>query len=152
MIPLSFAQARLWFLYRLEGPNATYNVPVAVRLRGVLDVAALEAALGDVVARHESLRTVFGEVDGEACQLVLDPAEAVVGLPVRECGAEGLAEAVQDLARCALDLESGLPVRAGLLAAGPDEHVLVLVMHHIASDGWSMGPLLRDLADRKSVV
>jgi len=147
VIPLSFAQARLWFLDRLEGPSATYNAPLAVRLSGELDVAALGAALGDVVVRHESLRTVFGEAEGRPFQRVLEPdvAVAMAGLSVAECGPDGVGDAVREAAARVFDLSSEIPVRAGLLAVGPGEHVLVLVLHHIASDGWSMGPLLRDL-------
>jgi acyl carrier protein len=146
MIPLSFAQARLWFLDRLEGPSATYNVPVAAWLRGEVDAGALEAALGDVVARHESLRTVFAEADGQPWQRVLEGEAGVPRLRVAACGAAGVAAAVEAEARVPFDLSSELPVRATLLEVGPGEVVLVLVMHHIASDGWSFGPLLGDLA------
>ncbi|WP_235191071.1 non-ribosomal peptide synthetase [Amycolatopsis rifamycinica] len=144
VLPLSFAQQRLWFLHRLEGPSATYNMPSAVRLTGDLDVDALRTALSDVVERHEALRTVFPGIDGEARQLVLDGV--TVPLPVRAVTEATLADAVSEAAGTAFELESELPLRAQLLRLGAREHVLVLVFHHIASDGWSTAPLWRDLA------
>ncbi|MDS0137100.1 MULTISPECIES: amino acid adenylation domain-containing protein [unclassified Amycolatopsis] len=144
VLPLSFAQQRLWFLHRLEGPSATYNMPTAVRLTGDLDVDALRTALSDVVERHEALRTVFPEIDGEARQLVL--ADVTVPLPVRAVTEATLADAVSEAAGTVFELESELPLRAQLLRLGAREHVLVLVFHHIASDGWSTAPLWRDLA------
>ncbi|WP_344343169.1 amino acid adenylation domain-containing protein, partial [Kitasatospora putterlickiae] len=144
-LPLSFAQRRLWFLHRLEGPSATYNMPLALRLSGVLDRGALAAVLDDVVGRHESLRTVFAEVDGEACQRVLTGVS--VPLETVEVDAGGLGDALAGAARYAFDLAAEIPIRAWLFAAGPSEHVLVVVLHHIAGDGWSMVPLARDLAE-----
>ncbi|MEU0537733.1 amino acid adenylation domain-containing protein, partial [Amycolatopsis tolypomycina] len=144
VLPLSFAQQRLWFLHRLEGPSATYNMPSAVRLTGTLDVDALRTALADVVERHEALRTVFPEIDGEARQLVL--ADVTIPLPVRTVTEATLADAVSAAAGTVFELESELPLRAELLRLGAREHVLVLVFHHIASDGWSTAPLWRDLA------
>ena len=143
-LPLSFAQQRLWFLHRLEGPSATYTMPTAVRLTGALDVSALKLALSDVVERHEALRTVFPEIDGEARQQIL--AGVTVDLPVRAVTESALADTVSQAARVTFELESELPLRAELLRLGAREHVLVLVFHHIASDGWSTAPLWRDLA------
>ncbi|WP_438860845.1 amino acid adenylation domain-containing protein [Amycolatopsis solani] len=144
LLPLSFAQQRLWFLHRLEGPSATYNMPTAVRLTGALDAGALRTALSDVVERHEALRTVFPEIEGEARQLVLE--DVTIPLPVREVTGATLADAVSEAARTVFELESEIPLRAELLRLGAREHVLVLVFHHIASDGWSTAPLWRDLA------
>ncbi|WP_442875529.1 non-ribosomal peptide synthase/polyketide synthase [Amycolatopsis sp. NBC_00348] len=144
LLPLSFAQQRLWFLHRLEGPSATYNMPTAVRLTGDLDVTALQAALSDVVERHEALRTVFPEIDGEARQLILDDVE--IPLHTRDVTEANLADAVSEVARTVFELESEVPLRAELLRLGAREHVLALVFHHIASDGWSTAPLWRDLA------
>ncbi|MDH6108606.1 amino acid adenylation domain-containing protein/non-ribosomal peptide synthase protein (TIGR01720 family) [Kitasatospora sp. MAP12-44] len=134
-LPLSYAQRRLWFIDRLEGTSA-YNVPVALRLRGSLDLPALAAALSDVVERHESLRTVFREIDGAPAQIVLPPA------PITIPSITDVAEALS----AHIDLEHDLPIRPSLLQEGPEDHVLLLVMHHIATDGWSMAPLARDLA------
>ncbi|MEU0949249.1 condensation domain-containing protein, partial [Streptomyces canus] len=188
MIPMSFAQRRMWFQWRVEGPSASYNSPTVVRLRGELDRTALGTALRDVIGRHEVLRTVFPESDGEPGQRILDlddlpweptlvhvrPADEPDGsgqrlvslddlpwdrpaldLPVIERTAEPpaaevttteLAGAVARAAAYAFDLATEIPVRVWLFAIAPDEHVLLLVIHHIATDGWSHGPLARDLA------
>ncbi|WP_406215994.1 amino acid adenylation domain-containing protein [Streptomyces decoyicus] len=145
-LPLSFAQRRLWFLHRLEGPSATYNMPFALRLTGDLDVAALHAALNDVVARHEALRTVYPDAAGVPRQHVLDPADAVVDLPVEAVDEAGLAAAVADAAAYRFALSSEPPLRAKLFTPGPGEHVLLLVLHHIAGDALSNRPLARDLS------
>ncbi|MEV7189232.1 amino acid adenylation domain-containing protein, partial [Kitasatospora sp. NPDC093102] len=138
-VPLSFAQRRLWFLAQAEGPSATYNVTLALRLSGPLDPGALAAALGDVVHRHEALRTVFGEQDGTPYQRVLDtPGTGLLTVTDRPTG---------ELAGHTFDLATDLPVHAYLRPEGPEEHVLVLVVHHIAGDGASLGPLYRDLTD-----
>ncbi|MGR6914287.1 non-ribosomal peptide synthetase [[Actinomadura] parvosata] len=138
MIPMSFAQSRLWFLHRMLGPSAAYNLATAKRLSGELDQDALEAALNDVIARHEALRTVFGEHDGRPVQRVLDQAR--LELPVVAPGE------LAALAAEPFDLATELPVRASLGRISPTEHVLSLVLHHIAGDGWSLGPLWRDLS------
>ncbi|WP_344571013.1 amino acid adenylation domain-containing protein, partial [Kitasatospora viridis] len=143
-VPLSFAQQRLWLIDRMEGPSALYNVPVALRLDGELDQQALTDALGDLVARHESLRTLIAETDGEPHQRVL-PA-APLALELCDCPAAEVADAVAQESRRPFDLAAEMPFRATLLRSAEERHVLVLVLHHIASDGWSMGPLLRDLS------
>ncbi|HET9245444.1 MAG TPA: amino acid adenylation domain-containing protein, partial [Xanthobacteraceae bacterium] len=145
-VALSYGQRRLWFLERLEGGGGRYTIPLAVRLRGELDVGALEAALGDVVERHESLRTIFPERLGVARQEVLAVGAARVRLSV--CGvSEGeLAGALTAASQAGFDLSREVPLRAHLFALGVREHVLLLVLHHIAGDGWSLGPLARDLS------
>ena len=144
-IPLSFAQRRLWFIDRLEGPSPTYNIPLALRLRGRLDQTALEAALGDVVERHESLRTIFTELEGTPYQQILEPASAQPRLEVTPATEVTLAQLLGDAARYCFDLSTQIPLRASLFTLGPDEGVLLLLVHHIAADGWSMVPLARDL-------
>ncbi|MCX5339289.1 non-ribosomal peptide synthetase [Streptomyces atratus] len=144
-LPLSFAQRRLWFLYKFEGASATYNMPLVLRLTGKLDAGALEAALNDVIARHEPLRTVFPDVDGQPYQLVLGPEQARIDVAVEEIGEEQVPERVARIVRHGFELDREIPVRAGLLQTGPDASVLVVIIHHIAADGWSMGPLARDL-------
>ena len=145
-IPLSFAQRRLWFLHRLEGPSATYTIPLAVRLTGALEPAALEAGLGDVVERHESLRTIFPETLGVPRQLILEASAARPRLAIEAVTEAALAEALAAAARQGFDLATESPLRAHLFALGEREHVLLLLLHHIAGDGWSMAPLWRDLA------
>ncbi|MFJ2173755.1 amino acid adenylation domain-containing protein [Streptomyces sp. NPDC087851] len=141
-LPLSFAQQRLWFLHKFEGPSATYNIPLALRLTGEVNRGALEAALNDVVTRHESLRTVFPERDGRPGQRVL---EAELSLRIERVGADGLPEALGAAARYAFDLAGEIPVRTTLFEVDESTSVLLVLVHHIAGDGWSMGPLARDL-------
>jgi hypothetical protein len=147
-VPLSFAQQRLWFITQLEGPGATYNAPVALRLEGQLDVPALEAALGDVIARHEVLRTVFPVADGQPWQQVLGMDELGWQLPVIEvAGEEELPGVVAEVSAEPFDLGAEqVPVRARLLRAAAGVHVLVVVIHHVATDGWSAGIFARDLS------
>ncbi|KJS52554.1 hypothetical protein VM98_30645, partial [Streptomyces rubellomurinus subsp. indigoferus] len=143
-VPLSFAQRRLWFLHRLEGPSGTYNIPMALRLSGALDREALAAALADVAGRHESLRTVFPEDGGVPYQEVL--ADAAPELLVRETTEAALADALADAAATGFALEREIPLRAELFVLGEEDHALLLTLHHIAGDGWSMAPLGADLA------
>ncbi|MFJ5228432.1 amino acid adenylation domain-containing protein [Kitasatospora sp. NPDC088391] len=147
LLPLSAAQARLWFLNRLEGPGSAYNLPLVLELRGVLDAEALRGALLDVVERHEALRTVFPERDGVPYQRVLAAAEAAPRPPVESTAPMDLEAAVLAAVGEPFDVLADPPLRARLLRAAPEHHVLVLVLHHIAADGWSLGPLTRDLAE-----
>ncbi|WP_267246623.1 condensation domain-containing protein, partial [Streptomyces sp. PR69] len=144
LVPVSYAQQRLWFLGQFEGPSATYNLPAVFRLLGRVDVVALELALGDLVGRHEALRTVFRDVDGSPVQVVV-PAGGLV-LRRRECGEAELDEVVREEVGYTFDLASELPVRATLVSLGADDHVLVVLFHHIATDGESMRPFVRDLS------
>ncbi|UED87496.1 non-ribosomal peptide synthetase [Streptomyces profundus] len=145
-VPLSGGQRALWFLHQMEGSRTGYNQCYPWRLRGPLDVQALEAAVGDVLRRHDILRTVFLEHEGVPHQRVLDAEECAPRLRVEALPADRLAARLTDCERHTFDLSSGIPVRVDLLALGPEEHVLVWTAHHIAGDGWSAGPLWRDLA------
>nr|WP_245600834.1 non-ribosomal peptide synthetase [Streptomyces sulphureus] len=148
-VPLSFAQQRLWFLNRLHPQDASYNLPMAVRLRGRVDVPALRAALCDVVARHESLRTVFPDAQdapGTPVQRVLAPGDARPPLPVTRCSPGEAAGLLRAAARRGFALTHQPPLRAELFTEGEESHTLLVVVHHIAADGWSMGPLAQDLA------
>ncbi|MGV9413633.1 non-ribosomal peptide synthase/polyketide synthase [Nocardia sp. NPDC003693] len=153
-IPLSAAQRRLWFLEKFNASGqalGAYNVPVALRLSGELDVQALHAALHAVQRRHETLRTVFPELDGEPRQHVLDAAAAAIALPLRTVAAGEVTAEVRRVAAAGFELATTVPVRAALLRlTGTEsvvaEHVLVLVVHHIAMDGWSLQPLAADVA------
>ncbi|MFE9635252.1 amino acid adenylation domain-containing protein [Streptomyces sp. NPDC006463] len=145
-VPLSYAQRRLWFLDRLESSAATYHLPYALHLRGDLDRDALREALADLAARHESLRTLFPETDGVPRQEVLEPAEARLALTVARTSPAELPAALAAAAARGFDLAGDLPLRADLFVLGEDEQVLLLTVHHIAADGWSMVPLGRDLA------
>ncbi|MGV9856483.1 amino acid adenylation domain-containing protein, partial [Streptomyces sp. NPDC003442] len=148
-VPLSYAQQRLWFLHHLEGPSATYNIPVTLRLVGTLDRTALRLALGDVVARHESLRTLFAQETAEgtgARQVILPAQQARPELIEETVSPEELDGRVRDAASHPFDLTRELPVRGWLFTTPTGECVLVLVVHHIAGDGWSLGPLARDLS------
>ncbi|MEU5092044.1 non-ribosomal peptide synthase/polyketide synthase [Streptomyces sp. NPDC021356] len=144
-LPLSFAQERLWFLSQFDEASATYNIPAALRLTGALDRGALAAALADVAARHEVLRTVVAEDADGPHQRVLDAAAAVPPVTAQPADEAGLGAALAREARRPFDLSSEPPLRARLFVLGEQEHVLLLVLHHIAGDGWSVGPLAQDL-------
>src|SRR5215471_10392158 len=148
--PLSFAQQRLWFLDQLEPGNAFYNMPRAIRLGGKLNVGALTRTLQTITNRHEVLRTTFRYEDGAPVQ-VINPA-AEVELPLMDLSGLGAEEREHEARRLAneegkrpFDLARGPLVRSALLRLGEADHVLLLTMHHIVSDGWSMGILSREL-------
>jgi acyl carrier protein len=148
---LSFAQQRLWFLQQLEPRRSAYNVPVATRLGGPLNVAALEQALNGLVQRHEVFRTRFPPVNGQPQQFVT--AAELASVPIIELNglsADSQKRVVRNLTAAAaqrpFDLKRDLLLRAQLVRLSEQEHLLLLVMHHIAADGWSMDVLVRDLA------
>nr|WP_323754844.1 non-ribosomal peptide synthetase [Rhodococcus rhodochrous] len=144
-VPLSLAQQRMWFLNRLEPHSAVNNIPVAIRLSGRLDIDALQAAVSDVVERHESLRTVYPEIDGVGYQQVLPASDAVVEVRPETVGADEVAARVAEAVTTGFDVTQQVPIRVRLFSVAPDEHVLVVVVHHISADGYSMGPLTRDV-------
>ncbi|MFJ9622976.1 amino acid adenylation domain-containing protein [Streptomyces sp. NPDC101181] len=143
MAPVSYAQRRLWFLNRVNGGSGVYNCPLVVRMRGDLDRAALAAALVDLADRHDVLRTVYPAVEGEPVQ---QPAARSPELEVVACDEDGLTARLSAAVDRGFDLTADLPVRATLFAPAPREHVLALVLHHIACDEGSWQPLLTDLA------
>ena len=144
-IPLSFAQQRIWFLNRFDPGSSANNIPVALRLSGALDVSALARAVYDVLVRHESLRTMYPELDGIAHQQILDASDVPLSLdPVAVLPSEVHA-AVHDRVATGFDLATSVPLRVDLLQLSPTEHVLVMTVHHIAADGFSIGPLTRDV-------
>ncbi|MFF6888103.1 amino acid adenylation domain-containing protein, partial [Streptomyces sp. NPDC012421] len=145
-IPLSFGQQRLWFLHRLEGPSDTYNIPLALRFAGRLDPDVLRAALTDTAERHEALRTRFAEDDGTAHQVVLAGSAARPALSVAATTEDRLDDELRDAARRTFDLASEVPWRASLFSLPDGDSVLLLVVHHIAGDGWSLPVLVRSLA------
>ncbi|HET7091678.1 MAG TPA: amino acid adenylation domain-containing protein, partial [Anaerolineae bacterium] len=144
LVPLSFAQRRLWFVQQLEESKPIYNFPMAVRLVGVLDDGALEAAFNDLVARHEVLRTVITQVDGIASQVVL-PQKTTAAFIRRDVKEPELRAALLRAAAYTFDLEREIPLRSWLFRLDDRTHVLLLLLHHIACDGWSLAPLFRDL-------
>ncbi|MFJ2766412.1 amino acid adenylation domain-containing protein [Streptomyces sp. NPDC087300] len=146
MIPLSYAQRRLWFLSRLQEHGSAYNVPLALRLTGRLDRDALVLAFGDVVERHEVLRTGYLEVDGEPYQQVREGERARPVFLVREGDPARLTEDLDTAVRHVFDLDTELPVGCELFVYGESDHLLLVLSHHIAADGWSVGPLTTDLA------
>jgi amino acid adenylation domain-containing protein/FkbM family methyltransferase len=150
-LPLSFAQQRLWFLQQLDTASTVYNLPHAIRLSGSLNVTALRQTLDEIVRRHENLRTTFDMVDGQPIQ-VIKPAEPV-DMPVTDLShlpsderESKVRQLATDEALTPFDLSTGPLLRVSLLRLSPDEHVALLTMHHIISDGWSFGVFIREIA------
>ncbi|MGF0253978.1 non-ribosomal peptide synthase/polyketide synthase, partial [Rhodococcus erythropolis] len=144
-IPLSLAQQRMWFLNRLEPESAVNNIPVAIRIAGDLDVVALSAAVLDVIDRHEVLRTVYPEIDGVGYQEILPIADVALDLVPQPLTAAELPTAVTTSAMAGFDVSADIPLRAALYRVDKADYVLLFVVHHISTDGFSMGPLTRDV-------
>ena len=146
-LPASFAQQRMWFLDQLEPGRGSYNIPVVVRLKGALDVAALGRAFDELARRHESLRTTFASAGGLPVQVIADeikidfPVEDLTDLPEAGREAEALRRSREESWR-PFDLARGPLVRARLYRLGPDDHLAAVTMHHAVSDGWSIGVLI----------
>ena len=150
-LPLSFAQQRLWFLAQIEGGSAAYHIPLALHLKGSLNAAVLRLALDRIMARHEALRTTFHLLNGEPVQRIA-PAEESRFL-LEEHDLRGRSDADPELDRLAaleagaeFDLEAGPLIRGRLIRLREDEHALLITMHHIASDAWSAGVLMKELS------
>ncbi|MGP5071010.1 amino acid adenylation domain-containing protein [Arthrobacter rhombi] len=145
-IPLSPGQRRLWFINRLDPADGSYTIPVVLRLSGTLDTQALGAAVNDVVERHEVLRTIYPADDAGPAQQVLPAGEVHVGLPRVQAGETAAQSAIAAETQRGFDLSREIPLRAALFGVGPESHLLLLSIHHIAADGWSMAPLAADLS------
>ncbi|WP_454195038.1 amino acid adenylation domain-containing protein [Nocardia sp. Marseille-Q1738] len=152
-IPLSIAQQRMWFLNRFDTASGGYNIPFALRLTGALNVPALEAAIADVIARHETLRTLYPEHDGVATQVLLPAGTKLVELVARPVPAAQVSELLGAATRAGFDVTAEVPLRVRLwrvedeAPTGAQVHVLLFVVHHIVADGWSFAPLTRDLTN-----
>jgi hypothetical protein len=146
-LPLSFAQERLWFLDQLDPGNSLYNIPTAIRLSGEISVPALQNALTGVMARHESLRTHIVTRNRDP-RILCDQAAAttILQLDITGQDAEEQASTVRALCNETIDLATGPLLQTHLLQTGNNEHILLIVVHHIAADGWSMGILMREIA------
>src|SRR5437868_1943780 len=150
--PLSFAQQRLWFLDQLIGGSAVYNISEVLRLKGPLDIAALEWSLAEIVRRHESLRTTFSSPDGQPLQVISE--SATLKLEVTDLEHFPAPRRDEEMHRLAVadskkpfDLTRDLMIRASLFRLSEKEHVLAITMHHIASDAWSLGILYQELTE-----
>ena len=149
--PLSFAQQRLWFLAQMEGVSEAYHIPFGLRLKGDLDRTALRRALDGILARHEALRTTFVSIDGEPVQRIAAVEGSSFHLIEHDLRLHANAEAELDRlteleVTASFDLEAGPLIRGRLIRLSEDEHVLLITMHHIASDGWSVGLLINELS------
>ncbi|KAF9340198.1 hypothetical protein BGX26_009075, partial [Mortierella sp. AD094] len=151
VLPLSFAQQRLWFLAQMEGISDIYHIPMAIRLQGSLNRDAWQSALNTMFARHESLRSTFVNIEGQP-QVRLLPAEPGLPMLIHDLRGELDIEAqLQELmkleASAPFDLEKGPLIRSQLIQVTDDDHVILLTQHHIVSDGWSMALLTRELSE-----
>jgi NRPS condensation-like uncharacterized protein len=147
-LPLSFSQQRLWFLYQLEPSTSAYNIPTAVRLTGALDSEALKRTLNELVRRHEILRTYYGMADGKPAQFVGPPPQLeidVIDLSEADERESRMLELASEEAGKPFDLTRPPLLRATLVRLGPEEHALLLTVHHIVSDGWSQGVMVREV-------
>ncbi|MBA6304371.1 non-ribosomal peptide synthase/polyketide synthase [Colwellia sp. MB02u-14] len=143
-LPLSFAQQRLWFIDQMDTASANYNMPMAIRFQGNLNIDALQRAFDTIIARHESLRTVFKTQEGQAVQVILEPKEVLIpliDLPTSDSNLEAL---VNEHALRSFDLSTDLMLRVTLVRENSNSHVILFNMHHIASDGWSMSVLISE--------
>ncbi|MCC5615449.1 amino acid adenylation domain-containing protein [Nostoc sp. CHAB 5836] len=146
-LPLSFAQQRMWFLYQLESQSPFYNEGLQLRLEGVLNVEVLQQSINEIIRRHEILRTIFPAVDGKPVQVI--SSSLAMNIPVLDLQGLEAAEIQQIVtkeARQPFDLSNGPLLRVTLLRLRPESHVLVLIMHHIITDGWSMGIFIQELS------
>ncbi|WP_256671473.1 condensation domain-containing protein, partial [Pseudomonas sp. PB106] len=150
-LPLSFAQDRQWFVWQMDPHSAAYNIPTALHLRGTLDVPALERAFNAVIARHDSLRTTFGQDDEGAVQVIHAQLPMTIAIDALDVAAEPLLREQQIQAyineqlHLPFDLQTGPLLRASLLRLADDDHVLAVTVHHIAADGWSMRVMVEEL-------
>lgn len=144
--PLSHAQRRLWFLYKLEGPSPTYNIPVVIRMSGDLDASVLEEAVGDVIERHEILRTIFPEKMGSPQQVILSHHEIQPFFHISYIDEAELKTELHSAVRYAFELEVEPAIQMKLFDLGSNQYVFLLLLHHIVGDGWSLAPLLQDVA------
>src|ERR1051325_2334580 len=148
--PLSFAQQRLWFLDQYEPENILYNLPAAIRLNGALDVTALEQSLSEILRRHEALRTTFSIVDDHPVQVINEARDfQLTVIELRESSSEKKEETAArfaaEEARTPFNLAKGPLLRVKLLRLAEDDQVLLLTMHHIISDGWSIKVFIREI-------
>ena len=146
MIPLSFGQRRLWFLSKFEEGHSSYNIAFGVRVRGRLDLQVLHSTFVDVLIRHEVLRTVILEEGGVPRQRIIKPGMVHFEMPVTDVNEEEVTRIMAEAARHRFDLSTDLPFLAQVLSISPDDHILVVVVHHIAADGWSLAPLAEDIS------
>lgn len=146
-LPLSFAQQRMWFLYQLESQSPFYNEGLQLRVEGVLNIEALQQSVNEIIRRHEILRTTFPAIDGKPLQVIFPSlAMNIPVLDLQGLEAAEIQQIVTKEARQPFDLSNGSLLRVTLLRLGPESHVLVLIMHHIITDGWSMGIFIQELS------